>query len=60
MSPLPVALIIISCVAHAKWNLLSRRRQGSEPAFFRRMLLLGLPFCAAIAALNPILPEGVG
>ena len=55
MSPLPVALIIASCVAHAQWNLLSRRRQGSEPAFFRRMLLLGLPFCAAVAAVDLLL-----
>lgn len=50
MSPLPVALIIVSCFSHAQWNLLARRHRGCEPVFFRRMLLLGIPVCAALGA----------
>ncbi len=52
MSLLPAALIIVSCFAHAGWNLLARHRRR-EKAFFRRMLLATTPvaLCLIAAAL---------
>ena len=43
MSSLPIMLIVLSCFTHASWNLLARRRQGSELAFFRGMAIASVP-----------------
>jgi drug/metabolite transporter (DMT)-like permease len=54
MSIVPIALIILSCFTHASWNLLARRRQGEELAFFRGMVMASVPISgvALIIAYN--------
>jgi drug/metabolite transporter (DMT)-like permease len=54
MAVAPIALILLSCFTHASWNLLARRRQGQELAFFRGMVMASVPISgvALIIAYN--------
>jgi len=52
-------LIILSCFAHAQWNLLARAHRGSEATFFRRMLSVSIPLCAAAAATALLLSQSL-
>lgn len=42
----PALLITVSCFTHASWNLLAKRRRGSELAFFRGMVVASVPISA--------------
>jgi uncharacterized membrane protein len=42
----PALLITVSCFTHASWNLLAKRRKGSELAFFRGMVIASVPISA--------------
>jgi len=54
MNPLPMALVLVSTLMHAGWNLLARH-QRSETLFFKRMLAV-----VALAGLVPaILSEAL-
>jgi len=58
MSLLPVALILVSCFAHAGWNLLARRGR-SELAFFRRMLLTTVPIGLGVIGFASLFPHSL-
>jgi uncharacterized membrane protein len=58
MRTLPIVLILVSCFAHASWNLLARHR-GDELRFFGRMLLMTVPLAAPVVGLGLLLPHAV-
>ena len=58
MNPFVIALVLISTVMHAGWNLLARGRR-SEAAFFRRMLLVSVSIGLVPAVASEVLASSI-
>lgn len=56
MSLMPVMLILMSCFAHAGWNLLARQRRD-EVTFLRRMLICVVPLALVLIGFGLWLPH---